>query len=256
MSSTSNRQTPDDRTPDASLTKVDPELRNTLQAWVNEQSDDYSIAVREVTNKERVASVSIFKEMPIASTYKLYVAYAVLHEVEQGNIRLSTKLSSGETVQACLRKMIITSDNPCGRGLGFLAGWKKTEDLLAAQNINKTYLNNYDDDDQLLSAEKTSTAQAHSKFLQLLSKGKLLNKEHTDILIDYMKKQQWRERIPAGVPDTIEVADKPGFLPGMQNDAAIVYGPTSTYILVVLSDSDNPAKLAEISTVVYDYLQK
>lgn len=238
------------------FSNIDLSLQDKIKTWETAQSKDYTIAVRELTGQKRIASTNIFQKMPTASTYKLFVAYAVLHEVEQGNLKLSHMLSSGDTVKSCLQKMIVLSDNPCGRSLGFLVGWEKIEKLLESKGIDNTYLNNYDENDQLLTAEKTSTAQAHSKFLQLLHDGKLLNTSNTELLLGYMEKQQWRERIPAGVPKDIKIADKPGFLPGMQNDAAIVYGPRSTYVLVVLSNSNNPASLAEISTIVYDYLQK
>lgn len=247
---------PRDVTSTSNFSNIDNVLQNKIRAWEASQSKDYRIAVRELTGQKRIASTHIFEKMPTASTYKLFVAYAVLHETEQGNLKLDRTLSSGDTVKSCIQKMIVLSDNPCGRSLGFLVGWESIEKLLESKGIKNTYLNNYDQNDQLLSAEKTSTAQAHSKFLQLLHKGELLNTTHTELLLDYMKKQQWRERIPAGVPEDITVADKPGFLPGMQNDAAIVYGPKSTYILVVLSSSNNPASLAEISSIIYDYLQK
>lgn len=240
----------------SSKVRVDKALQDQLTQWADGKSSTYAISVQELTGQERVARVHGLKTMPTASTYKLFVAYGILHGVEQDSISLQDKLSGGDSIQTCLRKMIVLSDNTCGRALGFKAGWPATEKLIAQKGITKTYLNNYDENDQLLDKEKTSTAQDLTIFLRQLYAGELLNKQHTDLLIGYMKKQQWRERIPAGVPDGIAVADKPGFLPGMQNDAAIVYGPKSTYTINILSDTDNPEDLAAISKLVYTYLQK
>lgn len=247
---------PVEEAPPKTLTKVDFELQEKIRNWEREQNKTFAIAVRELNGQERIANTHIFDKMPTASTYKLFVAYAVLHEVEQGKMSLNKTVSSGKSVEQCLKEMIVVSDNPCGRALGFLVGWENIEKLLESKGITDTYLNNYDENDQLLTAEKTSTPRAHAVFLKLLEKGELLNKSHTDVLLGFMKDQKWRERIPAGVPSDITIADKPGWLPDMQNDAAIVYGPKSTYILVVLSSSNNHASLAEISGIVYEYLQK
>jgi beta-lactamase class A len=252
-------QTPKDQ-PQPKVAAVGPtvttDLEAQLEAWVKENGGTYGVAVQELNYQQRVVRVNALEPMPTASTYKLYVAYAILHQVEQGTLSLQVTMESGDTVQTCLRKMITISDNTCGRNLGFLAGWKTTEDLLKTKGISKTYLNNYDETDKLLETEKTSSAQDHLKLLRLLHHGKLLDKQHTDLLLEYLKKQQWRERIPAGLPDDVTVANKPGFLPGMQNDAGIVYGPKSAYVIVILSDTDEPEKLAELSKLVYTYLQK
>jgi beta-lactamase class A len=70
-----------------------------------------------------------------------------------------------------------------------------------------------------------------------------------------MKSQVWRERIPAGVPSGIAVADKPGWLDNVENDAAIVYGPKSTYTLVIMTTGNSTQPLADLSKQIYDYLQ-
>jgi beta-lactamase class A len=84
----------------------------------------------------------------------------------------------------------------------------------------------------------------------------LLNTSNTDLLLRLMKTQQWRERIPAGVPSGIAVADKPGWLNDVQNDAAIVYGPKSTYTLVIMTNGASTSPLADLSRQIYTYLEQ
>lgn len=238
-----------------SPSKVDKAFQSKLRLLVEDKSADYAIAVQELNGQKRVARVSASTPMVTASTYKLYVAYATLHKIEQGKATLQTRLSNGQTVGGCLEVMIIESDNTCGRALGFFAGWSDTEKLLATKNITRTYLNNYDSNDMLLTKDKTSTAQAHVSFLRQLERGQLLTTSHTKLLLGYMKDQRWRERIPAGVPENVDVADKPGWLIGVQNDAAIVYGPKSTYVVVILSNGNSTSSLKDISAEIYGYLQ-
>ena len=51
------------------------------------------------------------------------------------------------------------------------------------------------------------------------------------------------------------VADKPGWLSNVQNDAAVVYGPKSTYVLVIMTNGSTTQPLADLSKQIYDYLQ-
>ena len=50
-----------------------------------------------------------------------------------------------------------------------------------------------------------------------------------------MLEQATRFKIPRGVPEGVEVGNKSGETSDTANDAAVVYGPTADYILVVLS---------------------
>src|SRR3546814_16637339 len=91
-------------------------------------------------------------------------------------------------------------------------------------------------------------------IMEQLHKGTLLNAANTAYLIDLMKNQVWRERIPAGVPTGVVVADKPGWLPGIETDMAIVYGTKRTYVITVLSSNAKSRNLADLSSLVYDSL--
>ena len=63
-------------------------------------------------------------------------------------------------------------------------------------------------------------------------------------------------RHSAGLPEGIESANKTGELVGIENDAAVVYGLNTEYILVVMSDGNNvgTGPVVRISEIVYDML--
>ena len=44
-------------------------------------------------------------------------------------------------------------------------------------------------------------------------------------MVEVMSRQEWRDKIPAGLPDGLLVANKTGGVSGTSNDAAIVYTP-------------------------------
>ena len=60
-----------------------------------------------------------------------------------------------------------------------------------------------------------------------------------------MKRNVYRQGIPAGASGT--VADKVGFLNGLLHDAAIVYSPKGTYVLVILTNGSSWANIAELT---------
>lgn len=233
----------------------DAQLQQTVQTWASRYGFDSTVVVTELTGKLRTASLGVETQMVTASTYKVYVAYATLHEVEQGKLTLTTPTRTGQTVQQALDKMILQSDNDSAEALGFLVGWDTINQLAADVGATHTDINNYDSSGNATLGDKHSTAGDLALMLTKLQQGKLLNATHTKMLLNLMENQVWRERVPAGVPSGVTVADKPGWLPDVQNDAAIVYGPKSTYILVVMTTSDTTQPLADLSQSVYTELE-
>lgn len=67
-------------------------------------------------------------------------------------------------------------------------------------------------------------------------------------LISAMTANVYRKGIPAGANGT--VADKVGFMDALLHDAAIVYSPSGTYVLVIMSDGSSWATIADLSSQV------
>ena len=237
---------------------TDSELTRLITDWAEARSANYAITIEELDNAVanndlRTASYRGDAQMVPASTYKVFVAYAVLHEIEQGSYTLHTVTRNGQTIDTCLTAMIVESSNDCGRALGFLLGWKHINNLLAEQGMTHTDLYNYVEGNDEPVGDKHTTANDSAALLKGLYTGGLLNQDHTKLLLDLMKRQAWRERIAAGLPSGTEIASKPGWLDNIQSEIAIVYGPVSTYSISVYSTEASPAPLAELSTLVYNY---
>lgn len=245
-----------------STVSEDTGLHQIIDKWAKGQSFNSSVVVRELTGQQRSANLNPAKPMTTASTYKIFVAYAVLHEVEQGNLSLESQAPYRQTVSANLNNMIINSSNVSAEALGFMVGWDKIDALAAAVGATHTDINNYDSAGNPTQGNKTSTATDLALMLTKLERGKLLNKSDSSFLLNLMENQVYRERIPAGVPSSVVVADKPGWLAPadgydgyVENDAAIVYGPKSTYVLVIMTSGGSTTPLANLSQQVYNYLE-
>jgi len=82
------------------------------------------------------------------------------------------------------------------------------------------------------------------------------------LMIEVLAHQEWREKIPAGLPGGLMVANKTGGVSGTSNDAAIVYTPTGAPMVMVVfwKGLDYEAKgradeaIAAIAAVLYEHL--
>lgn len=231
----------------------DKELQNILETWANEKDGDYGIVVRELDGIRRYGSYQGDKVFIPASTYKLFVVYGVLHWVENGSLSIDTTVVGGKDVMACIDSLLLVSSDECAWPMGQLIGWPRLNDFLQEQGFKNTDINNYDEGGRFIK-EKSSTAADKAEFVWRLANGKLLNDEYTELMLSKMKQQIWRQRIPAGVPEGIVVADKPGWLYDLENDTAIVYGKNSNYVVSIISDGAGIDNVAGLSRVIYNYL--
>ena len=65
--------------------------------------------------------------------------------------------------------------------------------------------------------------------------GKLAGAES---VINYMRAQATRTKIPAGIPEEAEVANKTGELSSVENDSAIIFAPQGTFFLCIMTNGD------------------
>ena len=175
-----------------------------------------------------------------ASTYKLFVAYGTLKRVDAGQFNWSDIISGGQNLATCFDKMIVNSDNPCAEALLYKIGQKAlTQDIQNDLGLkNSTFLK-----DNIY-----STAEDEAAFLADLARGQLgsLTQDSQNRLISAMKRNVYRKGVPAGASGP--VADKVGFLWGLLHDASIVYSPSGTYVLVILTDGAGDwGQLAELT---------
>ncbi len=229
------------------------ELQAKLEAWIKSHSGRYQVAIRELNGRGREASYRVAQQTVMASTYKTFLAFAAYLQAENGALNLSAPLTKGKTIEQCIEVMITNSDNDCAIKLGQSIGWAKADQIIAAAGFEAIVLNNYDAAGRL-KGDKLVNANQQAKFLAQLSGGSLINSDHTNRLLGYMKRQTYRDGIPAGSRGAA-VADKVGFLGAYIHDVGIVYGPKSTYSLVIMSEGSSWSNIKDLAGAVYDFMQ-
>jgi len=218
----------------------------------------YSVTVRELTEWGVDVSIDGDEQKEPASTIKLFIAWAVLQLYDEGEVSLNESVGYGQTVSSCMADMIEQSDNDCSVYLRELVGDERINAMWQAAGYTGTEVL-LDADDEYVG--KVTTTDDQALLLERLEAGTALSADSTELLLDHMRDQVWRERIPAGLPDEAEVADKPGWLETetgwTESDAAIVWGTDTVYVLTVLgSDDALESEIADLSAYVYASLNQ
>lgn len=215
------------------------------QVYVCRLSDD----AREMIGEGR---------MTAASLIKLYIMGAVYENYDEMISR-----NGKDNIDSLLRSMITVSDNNAANTLTEMLG---QGDAAAGRAVVNSYCmrNGYEDssmDRMLLETdtdrENYTSAEDCGIFLERIYNGEVLFGED---MMSLLKQQERVEKIPAGVPAGVEVANKTGELGAVENDAAIVFMEGNPYILCVMSEnvaepSSARQAIINISSDVYNSMQ-
>jgi beta-lactamase class A len=107
----------------------------------------------------------------------------------------------------------------------------------------------------------TTTARDLAVLLVALERGEAASPASTDSMRSILLRQEFNDRIPAGLPPGTRVAHKTGEITAVAHDAAIVYSPGDRppYVLVVLTRGLREPRVsaslaADISRLVYEHV--
>ena len=98
-----------------------------------------------------------------------------------------------------------------------------------------------------------------ARLLERIYDGTCVSQEASQQMLDLHLAQQIDTKIPAGLPEEAEAANKTGETDEAQHDAAIVFGAETDYILCVMSEDlsdteEAQERIREISGCVYEAL--
>lgn len=221
-----------------------------LEEYVSGKTGTYSIYLKRMDSKE-AADINASAQLPSASLIKLYIAGCYMDEAENGVIRDSYRES--------LDAMLEQSDNDAANRLIDLLGMNAVNAFIEKQGAVQTHLGR-----RMLEASQDdnyTSAQDCGQILESILEGTYVSEEASEYLLEDLKKQTRTGKIPAGVPEEVRTANKTGELSvsgyAVQHDAAIVWAPGGTYILVVMVEDGGGegtmvSSIQEISRLVYE----
>ncbi len=256
-------------TPPQNLSK---ELEEAVRNELNGTFGSYGIVIQNLKTGERYVQ-NEHRIYAAGSLYKLWVMAAAYDQIEKGLLREDDMISRDVSflnreffiapelaeqtegnitfsVQDALYQMITISDNYAALLLA---------DKLTVPNI-VTFLKKNGFRESTVGVNGSSptvTPSDTALFFEKLYKGQLANQTFTAKMVDLLKEQKLNTKIPKYLPEDIRVAHKTGELDDFNHDAGIIYTSQDDYIVVVLSQSEDPAlaeeRIANVSRAVYNY---
>ena len=230
------------------LVGINARLGITAQSGLADLPSQTATAVAVVDLSNRGYSNVMYNadtQFTSASTYKIFVAYAMIHDVETGRRTWSSSIN-GTTWDTCLSRMIVNSDNACPEAYLVSIGYSSFNEIVQSLGVSdQTVLHPYD---------MRTTAGDLAMILQKLYRGELMSEENKNKLLDLMSQQIYRQGIPTGIGDSGVVYDKVGFLDGLLHDAAIVHTDAGDYVLVVMTNGESWSYIAEVAKYVNSML--
>lgn len=221
---------------DRRYTRDSAGVQNLVDHWTANHAGDYSIDMRTV-NGRIAANKNPYKISSAVGIYRLYIAHMVYGKISAKSLSGATVTATGQSVDACMDRMIRESDEACTNVLGDLIGWGAADDMLRAQGFDNTTL--------ARGAALTTASNTSDWMLKLLGSN-ITTKAQADTLIGLMSRQTALSGIPAG-SSGIRVADKAGSFGRTRHDVGIVYHPSGTYVLSILSEGSSFAMVADLT---------
>lgn len=110
--------------------------------------------------------------------------------------------------------------------------------------------------------DNTGSPREVMELLAMIAEGRCASMPSCRLMLAVMGRQEWREKIPAGLPDGLVVANKTGGVAGTSNDAALVFAPDAAPVAIVVFCKGlgqaqlrrAPAAIAAIAGAVYGHL--
>ena len=238
-------------------------LYRQLKEQVEAYDGTWSVYVQNLTTGQALVVNDI--SMRSASVMKLFIMETVYDAFDRG------ALPRNEDTVYLLRSMIINSSNESSNRLLALlgdgdlaAGVAKVNEFIRLRGFSEGTIeyNGFED-------PAASLDPSHPNIIMAKDVGLLLSRVYNRTFLSrrvcneieqMMLEQATRYKIPRGLPEGVECGNKSGETDTIANDAAVIYGPTADYILVVLSndwsnqDTAN-AQIAEVSTAVYSFFE-
>ncbi|QHU89863.1 hypothetical protein GWK73_04515 [Candidatus Saccharibacteria bacterium oral taxon 955] len=208
----------------------DTGLSALMANYAKDHSGVFGISMIELDGKKRRADYRGNEQFVTASTYKLFVAYSLMKQIDSGKRDWASNM-------ACFNKMISHSDNACAESFLDSIGLKNvTTDIQSIGLTNSTFMKE---------GGPYTTANDLTLLLGMIATRQNFSSDNQQRLISAMTGNVFRKGIPAGVGG--KVANKVGFMNGLLHDAAIVYGSSGTYVLAIMTDGSSWETIADLA---------
>lgn len=194
------------------------------------------------------------KAVPSASVIKVFIMEYAFEQITKGELALTDTLS-GNTVQNLLHAMITRSDNDATNVLidAFVMETMNQFFLEKGYQHTKVQRKMLDTKAQKEGLDNFTSVVDVMNFLDRMYRNR--ETEPYRSMLDIMKKQEIKTKIPRKFPAGIVIANKTGELSNVENDIGILFGEQGDYAVVFLCSnlSDTVSARNAISDGAYNF---
>jgi len=243
-------------------------LKDAVDASLSGSKGTYAVFIKNLKTNE-VYQLNQTKKFAAGSLYKLWIMAVTYQQIEQGKISPddilsadvadlnerfdiateSAELTEGTismSISDALEKMITISDNYSALLLSAKIRFSNVIQFLKDEGFQ----------DSSIGEPPMTTVQDLGLFLEKLYHKELISQNSSNKMLNLLKNQQKNNKLPKYLPENITIAHKTGEIDTFTHDAGIVYIPNNDYIIIVMSDTDDPKTaeetIAKISQSIYN----
>ena len=232
------------------------DLKRELAEKIKGYPGNWSIYVKNLKTGETI-EINADARMYAASLIKLFAMGSAYDRAKAGKLQVSPQFNHQMT------EMITVSSNRAfddilGKvGRNTMNRWIKKNGYsgtVAAHGLVQNMLSDTP------SRGNMTTARDCGLFLEAVYRGKCVSAKYSKTMLNLLKRQTRRWKIPAGLPAGTVVANKTGETFDYNHDAAIIYTKNCDLILVVMStengmdDWERPNnRIGQIAQIIYGY---
>lgn len=253
--------------------KVD--LNNQAKNIFNNIQGDYSLAFKDLSQSD---GLSINNEKTVAaSVIKIYIMIEAYNQNQLGNFDMNSKIVLEESMKVngsgilrneeagskysmydLIRLMMQKSDNTAANILIDKLGMNNINNTIRNLGCINTELNRKMMDQDAISNGIENYTSVDDLMLTLtkLYNGECVSQDKDKEMLEIMKGNEMKSKIPSNLPNNIIVASKSGEYNDVQNDAGIIYTNNGAYILCVTTKNGNTneqiTSISDISKKIYD----
>jgi beta-lactamase class A len=194
----------------------------------------------ELFRRAEAGELSLEDSVPVRNTFRSIAdgsAYTLSPD-DDSDREIYGWVGRRTTVRALVDRMITRSSNLATNLLIDLAGPARIAGTLAELGASETVVLRGVEDGPAYRAgmNNTTTAYGLMKTLQGIAGGHAASPRAAEEMLAILERQEFREMIPAGLPQGVRVANKTGWITGIDHDAAVVLPEgRRPYVLVVLT---------------------
>lgn len=231
------------------------ELEEILREQISDYDGDWTIYVQDLGTGSKISINS--RPMYAASVIKLFCAAAICNAVQDGNLR-------EDEVGDLMGSMITVSDNFAFDSLvqmlpdDYITNWCEEQGYWDTQQ-NHCIASDWAYQVLRTAAQDNMTSVDDvGELLASMYRKECVSKESSNKIIKLLKKQELRNKIPAGLPKGVKCANKTGETDNTCHDSAIVWSDGGDYVIAVMGEAPGFAwscngYVVAISKTVYEY---